>query len=70
MFQEIHRSTNISDRKLVDCHSKIENSVARIKSSEEYSKFIELNKTSPPPSISFKFEVINFSWVIYIRSLL
>ena len=42
--------------KCQDMHSKIEKSINCIKSSEEYSEFIERNKTSPPKPISFKFD--------------
>ena len=35
---------------------KIEKGVERVRSAEEYSKFIDSNKTTPPPAIQFKFE--------------
>ena len=42
--------------KCQDLQSRIEKSVNSIKSSEEYSEFIDRNKTSPPKPISFKFD--------------
>ena len=42
--------------KCQDLQSRIEKSINCIKSSEEYSEFIERNKTSPPKPISFKFD--------------
>ena len=42
--------------KCQDLHAKIEKSINCIKSSEEYSEFIERNKTSPPKPICFKFD--------------
>ena len=50
------RCTNMASPKCQDMHSKIEKSINCIKSSEEYSEFIERNKTSPPKPISFKFD--------------
>ena len=46
----------MASTKCQDVQSKIEKSVNSIKSSEEYSEFIERNKTSPPKPISFKFD--------------
>jgi len=56
ILQDIYRCTNMSSPKCQDMHSKIEKSINCIKSSEEYSEFIERNKTSPPKPISFKFD--------------
>ena len=42
--------------KCQDLQARIEKSVNSIKSSEEYSEFIDRNKTSPPKPISFKFD--------------
>ena len=42
--------------KCQDLQSRIEKSINCIKSSEEYSEFIDRNKTSPPTPISFKFD--------------
>ena len=50
------RCTNMASPKHQDLHSKIEKSINCIKSSEEYSEFIERNKTSPPKPICFKFD--------------
>ena len=52
----LFRCTNTSSSKCQDLHAKIEKSINCIKSSEEYSEFIERNKTSPPKPISFKFD--------------
>ena len=46
----------MSSIKCQEIQSKIEKSVNSIKSSEEYTEFIEKNKTSPPKPISFKFD--------------
>ena len=51
-----YRCTNMASPKCQDLQSKIEKSINGIKSSEEYSEFIERNKTSPPKPISFKFD--------------
>lgn len=56
ILQDIYRCTNMASPKCQDLHSKIEKSINCIKSSEEYSEFIERNKTSPPKPISFKFD--------------
>ncbi len=37
-------------------HSKIDSGVTAIRSSNEYSTFIDQNKTSPPSAIHFKFD--------------
>ena len=50
------RCTNLSSAKCQESQAKIEKSVNSIKSSEEYSEFIERNKTSPPKPIIFKFD--------------
>ena len=50
------RCTNLASPKCQDLQSRIEKSINCIKSSEEYSEFIERNKTSPPKPISFKFD--------------
>ena len=46
----------MSSTKCQEIQSRIEKSVNAIKSSEEYTEFIEKNKTSPPKPISFKFD--------------
>jgi len=56
ILQDIHRCTNMASSKCQDVQSKIEKSVNSIKSSEEYTEFIDKNKTSPPKPISFKFD--------------
>jgi len=56
VLQDIYRCTNMSSIKCQEIQSKIEKSVNSIKSSEEYTDFIEKNKTSPPKPISFKFD--------------
>lgn len=56
ILQDIHRCTNMASSKFQDVQSKIEKSVNFIKSSEEYTEFIDKNKTSPPKPISFKFD--------------
>ena len=56
ILQDIYRCTNTASPKCQDLQAKIERSVNSIKSSEEYSEFIERNKTSPPKPISFKFD--------------
>lgn len=56
ILQDIYRCTNMASPKCQDLQSRIEKSVNSIKSSEEYSEFIERNKTSPPKPISFKFD--------------
>ena len=50
------RCTNLSNAKCQESQGKIEKSVNAIKSSEEYSEFIDRNKTSPPKPIIFKFD--------------
>ena len=50
------RCTNMASPKCQDLQARIEKSVNSIKSSEEYSEFIDRNKTSPPKPISFKFD--------------
>jgi len=57
VMQEISRCTNMASAKFQESQGKIEKSVNNIKSSEEYSEFIERNKTSPPKPIIFKFDV-------------
>ena len=47
----------MASAKFQESQGKIEKSVNNIKSSEEYSEFIERNKTSPPKPIIFKFDV-------------
>ena len=56
VLQDVYRCTNMSSIKCQEIQSKIEKSVNSIKSSEEYTDFIEKNKTSPPKPISFKFD--------------
>ncbi|XP_023340966.1 tyrosine-protein kinase Fer [Eurytemora carolleeae] len=56
ILQEVSRCTNLSSAKCQESQAKIEKSVNSIKSSEEYSEFIERNKTSPPKPIIFKFD--------------
>jgi len=56
ILQDVYRCTNMASSKCQDVQAKIEKSVNCIKSSEEYSEFIERNKTSPPKPISFKFD--------------
>jgi len=56
ILQDIYRCTNMASPKCQDLQSRIEKSINGIKSSEEYSEFIERNKTSPPKPISFKFD--------------
>jgi len=56
ILQDIYRCTNMASTKCQDVQAKIEKSVNSIKSQEEYSEFIERNKTSPPKPISFKFD--------------
>jgi len=56
ILQDVYRCTNMASTKCQDVQAKIEKSVNCIKSSEEYSEFIERNKTSPPKPISFKFD--------------
>jgi len=56
LLQDVSRCTNLSNAKCQESQSKIEKSVSAIKSSEEYSEFIERNKTSPPKPIIFKFD--------------
>ena len=56
IIQEISRCTNMASAKFQESQGKIEVSVNNIKSSEEYSEFIDRNKTSPPKPILFKFD--------------
>jgi len=56
ILQEVSRCTNSASAKCQESQGKIEKSVNVIKSSEEYSEFIERNKTSPPKPILFKFD--------------
>merc|ERR1711936_1215658 len=56
ILQDIYRCTNMASPKCQDLQARIEKSVNSIKSSEEYSEFIDRNKTSPPKPISFKFD--------------
>merc|ERR1712198_42126 len=56
ILQDVYRCTNMASPKCQDVQGKIEKSVNCIKSQEEYSEFIERNKTSPPKPISFKFD--------------
>jgi tyrosine-protein kinase Fer len=56
ILQDIYRCTNMASIRCQEIQSKIEKSVNSIKSSEEYTEFIEKNKTSPPKPISFKFD--------------
>ena len=46
----------MASAKFQESQGKIEVSVNNIKSSEEYSEFIDRNKTSPPKPILFKFD--------------
>jgi hypothetical protein len=50
------RCCNTADKKCQDLHGKIESGVTAIRSTNEYSAFIDANKTSPPPALPFKFE--------------
>jgi len=56
IMQEVSRCTNMASAKCQESQGKIEKSVNNIKSSEEYSEFIDRNKTSPPKPIIFKFD--------------
>jgi len=56
VLQDVARCTNLANAKCQESQGKIEKSVNNIKSSEEYSEFIERNKTSPPKPIIFKFD--------------
>lgn len=56
VLQDVSRCTNLSNAKCQESQGKIEKSVNAIKSSEEYSEFIDRNKTSPPKPIIFKFD--------------
>lgn len=40
----------------ISFQNKISESVAEVKSGEEYKRFIDLNKTAPPPSVTFQFD--------------
>jgi len=56
ILQDIYRCTNTASVKCQEIQSRIEKSVNSIKSSDEYTEFIDKNKTSPPKPISFKFD--------------
>ena len=55
ILTDIHRCTNNANKKCSEMQYRAEKSVGAIKASEEYSKFIEINKTSPPEAFVFKF---------------
>ena len=50
------RCTNFANVRSQESQTKIEKGVNNIKSSEEYTEFIERNKTSPPKPLVFKFD--------------
>ena len=52
----MYRCTNPAGAKSQESQFKVEKSVNSIKSSEEYTEFVERNKTSPPKPVIFKFE--------------
>lgn len=56
VLQEVYRCTNMAGAKCQESQFKVEKSVNSIKSSEEYTEFVERNKTSPPKPVIFKFE--------------
>lgn len=56
ILQEIQRSCNLADKRYQDLQVRIEESIGSVKSSDEYSRFIEQNKTAPPSAVHFKFD--------------
>jgi len=56
VLQEVVRCTNFANVRSQESQTKIEKGVNNIKSSEEYTEFIERNKTSPPKPLVFKFD--------------
>eukprot|EP00088_Acartia_fossae_P059822 TRINITY_DN7150_c0_g1_i1.p1 TRINITY_DN7150_c0_g1~~TRINITY_DN7150_c0_g1_i1.p1 ORF type:complete len:868 (+),score=211.06 TRINITY_DN7150_c0_g1_i1:62-2665(+) len=56
ILQEVARCTNLANVRCQESQTKIEKGVNNIKSSEEYTEFIDRNKTSPPKPVVFKFD--------------
>ncbi len=48
--------------------SKLESAVAAIRSSEEYSRFVEMHKTPPPPAVTFMFDISKHSLATAVAS--
>lgn len=56
ILQDIQRCSNVADKKFQDLYNRIESNIISVKSSEEYTKFIENHKTAPPKPLYFKFD--------------
>ncbi|CAB4056342.1 FER [Lepeophtheirus salmonis] len=56
ILTDLQRFTNNTNKKCSEMQYRIEKAIGSIKSSDEYVKFIESNKTTPLPATHFKFD--------------
>ncbi len=66
LLQEVQRSTSSTGSSGggssggssgSDSRGRVDTAIAAVRSSDEYTRFVEMHKTPPPPAVQFGFEV-------------
>ena len=56
ILQDVQKSCNHASPRCQEMQLKVEESVSAVKAADEYKKFTEINKTTPPAPVNFKFD--------------
>ena len=56
ILQDVHKSCNHASSRCQEMQVRVEESVNAVKAADEYKKFTDINKTTPPAPVVFKFD--------------
>ena len=56
ILQDVQKSCNHASPRCQEMQVRVEESVSAVKAADEYKKFTEINKTTPPAPVVFKFD--------------
>ena len=56
ILQDVQKSCNHASPRCQEMQVKVEDSVNAVKAADEYKRFTEINKTTPPAPVVFKFD--------------
>ena len=56
ILQDVQKSCNHASPRCQEMQVRVEESVSAVKAADEYRKFTEINKTTPPAPVVFKFD--------------
>ena len=56
ILQDVQKSCNHASSRCQEMQVRVEESVNAVKAADEYKKFTDINKTTPPAPVVFKFD--------------